>query len=94
MTILLPDEGRFREFEDEIDATLVDGGLDDIEDQNVLLTMPKFEFESQFTAILRGFRSSRYRPSYEARQRSPQPPRWGSCSYVLAWCGKRLRHGK
>ena len=48
MTILLPDEGRFREFEDSIDATLVDGVLDDIEDQNVLLTMPKFEFESQF----------------------------------------------
>ena len=48
MTILLPDEGRFREFEDSIDATLVDGVLDDIEEQNVLLTMPKFEFESKF----------------------------------------------
>ena len=48
MTILLPDEGRFREFEDSVDAALVGRILDDIEDQNVLLIMPKFEFESKF----------------------------------------------
>ena len=48
MTILLPDEGRFREFEGSVDATLVGRILDDIEEQNVLLTMPKFEFESKF----------------------------------------------
>ena len=48
MTILLPDEGRFREFEGSVDPALVGRILDDIEEQNVLLTMPKFEFESKF----------------------------------------------
>ena len=48
MTILLPDEGRFREFEDSVDADLVGRILDDIEERNVLLTMPRFEFESKF----------------------------------------------
>ena len=48
MTILLPDEGRFREFEDSVNADLVDRILDDIEERNVLLTMPRFEFESKF----------------------------------------------
>ena len=48
MTILLPDEGQFREFEDSIDANLVGRILEDIEAENLLLTMPKFEFESQF----------------------------------------------
>lgn len=48
MTILLPDEGRFRDFEDSVDADLVDRILDDIEERNVLLTMPRFEFESKF----------------------------------------------
>ncbi len=48
MTILLPDEGRFGEFEDSLDAGLVGQILDDIEDLNVLLTIPKFEFESKF----------------------------------------------
>ena len=48
MTVLLPDERRFREFEDSVDAAPVGRILDDIEGQNVLLTMPKFEFESKF----------------------------------------------
>ena len=48
MVILLPDEGRFKEFEDSLDADLVRRILGDIERQNVSLTMPKFEFESQF----------------------------------------------
>ncbi len=48
MTILLPNEGRFREFEESADADLVGRILDDIEERNVLLTMPRFEFESQF----------------------------------------------
>ena len=48
MTILLPDEGRFREFEDSVDADLVGRIIDDIEERNVLLTMPRFEFESEF----------------------------------------------
>ena len=48
MTILLPDEGRFREFEDALDATLLERVLGDAERQYVTLVMPKFEFESQF----------------------------------------------
>ena len=48
MTILLPDEGRFRDFEDSVDADLVGRIVDDIEERNVLLTMPRFEFESKF----------------------------------------------
>ena len=48
MTILLPDEGRFREFEDALDATLLERVLGDTERQYVTLVMPKFEFESQF----------------------------------------------
>ncbi len=48
MTILLPDEGRFREFEESMDAALVGRVLEDIGVAHVELTMPKFEFESQF----------------------------------------------
>ena len=48
MIILLPDAGTFREFEKAIDADLVTRILGDIERGNVELTMPKFEFESEF----------------------------------------------
>ena len=48
MTILLPDRGRFREFEESLDAALVSRILEDIEREDVQLAMPKFEFESQF----------------------------------------------
>ena len=48
MTILLPDEGRFREFEDSIDAALMRSILAEIKAQPVSLTMPRFEFESEF----------------------------------------------
>ena len=48
MTILLPDAGTFRGFEDAVDAALVSGILEDIERENVELTMPKFVFESGF----------------------------------------------
>ena len=48
MTILLPDEGRFREFEDSMDAALVEQALADARREYVALVMPKFEFESQF----------------------------------------------
>ena len=49
MTILLPDEGRFGEFEDSLDAALVERTLGDVQREEVSLVMPKFEFESQFT---------------------------------------------
>ena len=48
MTILLPDEGRFREFEDSMDAALVEQALADAQREHLALVMPKFEFESQF----------------------------------------------
>ena len=48
MTIILPDEGRFNEFEDSIDAGLVAQILENIWTPEVWLTMPKFEFRSQF----------------------------------------------
>ncbi len=48
MTIILPDEGRFSEFEDSIDAGLVTQILANIKPRGVSLTMPKFEFRSQF----------------------------------------------
>ncbi len=47
MTILLPDEGHFREFEDSLD-TVFERVLGDAQRQHVALVMPKFEFESQF----------------------------------------------
>ena len=49
MTILLPDAGAFREFEESMDADLIAGILGDIEREYVELTMPKFEFESEFS---------------------------------------------
>ena len=56
MTILLPDRGRFREFEESLDAALVSRIVEEIKDRRVELTMPIFEFESQFrmTDTLKG----------------------------------------
>ena len=51
MTILLPDEGRFGEFEDSLDADALDQVFDDIEIDHVTLTMPLFEFESEFSLV-------------------------------------------
>ena len=48
MIILLPDEGRFREFEESLDAGIVSDVTNGIEYREVSLTMPKFEFESSF----------------------------------------------
>ncbi len=48
MTILLPDEGRFREFEDSLDTVLVDRIIAGLGFRYVTLNLPKFEFESQF----------------------------------------------
>ena len=51
MTIILPDEGRFNEFEDSIDSKLVNQILEGIWPREVRLTMPKFEFRSQFGLV-------------------------------------------
>ena len=48
MIILLPDEGMFHEFEDSLNAEVLDRILGDIEIDYVTLTMPLFKFESQF----------------------------------------------
>ena len=48
MTILLPDEGRFREIEGLLDASLTDAILENLETRRVLLTMPKFGVEATF----------------------------------------------
>jgi serpin B len=48
MTILIPDKGNFMEFEASLDAALLQSILDELEYKNVQLSMPKFEFESEF----------------------------------------------
>ena len=48
MTILLPDGGRFNEFENALDASLVDRAVLGLEFRRVTLDLPKFEFESRF----------------------------------------------
>ncbi len=48
MTVIVPDRGRFREFEDSLDASLVDRIIADLGFRYVTLDLPKFEFESQF----------------------------------------------
>jgi serpin B len=48
MVILLPEAGEFEPFEDSLDAERVNGILRDLAYRQVALTMPKFEFESEF----------------------------------------------
>ena len=49
MVILLPETGQFEAFEDSLDAGLVDTITKDLAYRQVALTMPKFEFESEFS---------------------------------------------
>ena len=51
MTILLPDSGTFEAFEDSLDDELVAQITEDLETRQVVLTMPKFEFESKFDLV-------------------------------------------
>ncbi len=48
MTILLPDQGRLEEFEGSLDTAMLDRIIDEIEIDYITLTMPLFEFESEF----------------------------------------------
>ena len=48
MVILLPRAGQFEAFEGSLDAQRVDGIVRGLEHKRVALTMPKFEFESEF----------------------------------------------
>lgn len=48
MVVLLPDSGRFREFEDDLDAQSVAAVIGALRATRVALTMPRFEFDSEF----------------------------------------------
>ena len=49
MTVLLPDEGALEEFEGSLDTETLNRIIDDIEIDYITLTMPLFEFESEFS---------------------------------------------
>ncbi len=49
MTILVPDEGNFAEFESALDAAKLDEILNSMQPASVQLGLPKFQFESQFS---------------------------------------------
>lgn len=46
MLIVLPDAGRFKAFEDSLDARRINALLEDLESKNITLTMPKFTYTS------------------------------------------------
>ena len=48
MTVMVPDRGRFREFEDSLNPALADRITASLGFRHVTLDLPKFEFESQF----------------------------------------------
>jgi len=49
MVILLPEAGQFEAFEGTLDVERVENILEDVTYQQVALTMPKFEIESDFS---------------------------------------------
>jgi serpin B len=49
MVILLPTSGNFEAFEEGLDAQKVSGIIGDLQFSEVALTMPKFEFDSEFS---------------------------------------------
>jgi len=51
MVVVLPDSGEFEDFEDTLDADLMDAITNDLKYRKVTLTMPKFEFESDFSLV-------------------------------------------
>jgi len=51
MVILLPQAGEFESFESSLDAGRVDAILKELTYREVALTMPKFEFESDFSLV-------------------------------------------
>ncbi|MFC1949550.1 serpin family protein [Chloroflexota bacterium] len=48
MVILLPEDGRFGSFQDSMDSSMVQDIVSEVHYREVHLTMPKFEFESDF----------------------------------------------
>jgi serpin B len=49
MVILLPAQGQFEAFEGMLDAESVQAILEDVEARQVSLSMPRFEFDSDFS---------------------------------------------
>jgi serine protease inhibitor len=49
MVIIMPDEGTFADFENSLTSVLVDNIIGNMTSGQVNLTMPKFEFESDFS---------------------------------------------
>jgi serpin B len=49
MVVLLPEAGRFEEFDHSLGAERVDAILNDLAPRNVELTMPKFTYDSSFS---------------------------------------------
>jgi len=49
MVILLPEAGQFQAFEEGLQAERVDAIINDLQPTGVTLTMPKFEFNSEFS---------------------------------------------
>ena len=49
MVIIMPDEGTFTDFENSLTAEVIDGILHSMNYGQVNLSMPKFEFESDFS---------------------------------------------
>ena len=49
MVILLPEAGQFEAFEEGLQAQQVDAIINDLQDTRVTLTMPQFEFDSEFS---------------------------------------------
>jgi serpin B len=48
MVVLLPDEGQFKKFQDNLNSKLVDSIIASMTQQNVILSLPKFQFDSSF----------------------------------------------
>jgi len=49
MVVLLPHSGQFKAFEDALDVQRAEAIIESMSRRNVALTMPKFEFESEFS---------------------------------------------
>ncbi|MCK4720617.1 serpin family protein, partial [bacterium] len=49
MTVILPDSGRFEEIESSLDAQFVNGISGNMSTRSVMLWLPKFEYESEFS---------------------------------------------
>jgi len=48
MVVVMPDEGGFKSFENSLDVERINDVLDGLGDQNVALTMPKFEYDTSY----------------------------------------------